>query len=605
MDMLDFVTCAERSVLNSEGTLNRDSPQLECNNFSISLKDHQKSMIFAMHQLESTTLKFRASTIETRIGVVGDCVGSGKTYSIMGLLSHCPILKKKVYNNSQFGMKTINVQTMVDHTFSIDQNLIVVPHSLISQWCEVVSLTSMKYSVVSRRKHLDAWTFDSDSQITLVTSTFYDEFVRTNDRLIWSRVIYDESDTIKLPSCIQPESGFYWFITSSLENILFPSGGYFTKTNFDAAHNRNLTLRKYVDGIRKTGFIKDIFKSLEHNDANYILKNIVLKTKDSIVSECMNMWDPNVFKIKCEDPMYMRILNGIVGGEVIQLLNAGNVSGAIERLGVQTSSKETIIEVVTKQLNIKMSNIIKKVRYISELEYTRDAEIELQQKKLDALRKEQEGINDSIESVKQRIQQVDTGMCPICYDTLEHPVTVTCCNHLFCVECLTKCLTQSVSYSNCPMCRTKVTTSDIIVVGKHDSVTPVNTFPTKHKVIQNLINSNKDGKFLIFSSHDQSFNKIQSYLIRENISNAQLMGSASRIQNVVNNYKDGNISVLMLNSQHFGSGLNLQNTTDLIFYHRMSEDMERQVIGRAQRFGRTSPLNVHYLCYNNEYKEYN
>jgi SNF2 family DNA or RNA helicase len=310
-------------------------------------------------------------------------------------------------------------------------------------------------------------------------------------------------------------------------------------------------------------------------------------------------------EIKCEDPMYMRILNGIVGGEVIQLLNAGNVSGAIERLGVQTSSKETIIEVVTKQLNIKMSNIIKKVRYISELEYTRDAEIELQQKKLDALRKEQEGINDSIESVKQRIQQVDTGMCPICYDTLEHPVTVTCCNHLFCVECLTKCLTQSVSYSNCPMCRTKVTTSDIIVVGKNDSVTPVNTFPTKHKVIQNLINSNKDGKFLIFSSHDQSFNKIQSYLIRENISNAQLMGSASRIQNVVNNYKDGNISVLMLNSQHFGSGLNLQNTTDLIFYHRMSEDMERQVIGRAQRFGRTSPLNVHYLCYNNEYKEYN
>ena len=58
----------------------------------------------------------------------------------------------------------------------------------------------------------------------------------------------------------------------------------------------------------------------------------------------------------------------------------------------------------------------------------------------------------------------------------------------------------------------------------------------------------------------------------------------------------------MLNTNYYGTGLNLENTTDLIFYHKMSSDMEKQVIGRAQRVGRTSVLNIHYLYQDNEIK---
>ena len=32
----------------------------------------------------------------------------------------------------------------------------------------------------------------------------------------------------------------------------------------------------------------------------------------------------------------------------------------------------------------------------------------------------------------------------------------------------------------------------------------------------------------------------------------------------------------------------------------MSKDIENQVIGRAQRMGRESALNIDYLCYENE-----
>ena len=46
--------------------------------------------------------------------------------------------------------------------------------------------------------------------------------------------------------------------------------------------------------------------------------------------------------------------------------------------------------------------------------------------------------------------------------------------------------------------------------------------------------------------------------------------------------------------------MNFENSTDIIFVHRMKKRMEEQVIGRAQRIGRKTRLNVYYLQYENE-----
>ena len=39
-------------------------------------------------------------------------------------------------------------------------------------------------------------------------------------------------------------------------------------------------------------------------------------------------------------------------------------------------------------------------------------------------------------------------------------------------------------------------------------------------------------------------------------------------------------------------------TTDIIFYHKMSDLKEKQAIGRAERIGRKIPLNVHLIKLN-------
>ena len=79
-----------------------------------------------------------------------------------------------------------------------------------------------------------------------------------------------------------------------------------------------------------------------------------------------------------------------------------------------------------------------------------------------------------------------------------------------------------------------------------------------------------------------------------------LKGSSATVQKRINEFKNGDINVLLMNSDSYCAGMNLQCTTDVIIYHNLSSDIEKQAIGRAQRIGRTSPLNVHYLKHNNE-----
>ena len=49
-----------------------------------------------------------------------------------------------------------------------------------------------------------------------------------------------------------------------------------------------------------------------------------------------------------------------------------------------------------------------------------------------------------------------------------------------------------------------------------------------------------------------------------------------------------------------GSGLNLQSCSDILLFHRQRPDLEKQLIGRGQRLGRTTSLKVHYLLHDNE-----
>jgi SNF2 family DNA or RNA helicase len=108
-------------------------------------------------------------------------------------------------------------------------------------------------------------------------------------------------------------------------------------------------------------------------------------------------------------------------------------------------------------------------------------------------------------------------------------------------------------------------------------------------------------KVIIFSDFSKVFKEISKMLQANNIKYTELDGgNIANIDRDINEYKFGDTRVLMCNSNFFGCGMNLEFTTDIIFLHKMKDDMYNQVIGRAQRPGRTAPLNVFRLLHHNE-----
>ena len=125
--------------------------------------------------------------------------------------------------------------------------------------------------------------------------------------------------------------------------------------------------------------------------------------------------------------------------------------------------------------------------------------------------------------------------------------------------------------------------------------------------LKNIISKGKDNsdfKLLIFADYDNSFNDIINYLNDEELRYSKVMGSVATINNTIRRYKSNDINdkidILMLNADYCASGMNLENTTDIVLFHSMTEQKTKQIIGRGQRPGRKSALNIWKLCYSTE-----
>ena len=211
-------------------------------------------------------------------------------------------------------------------------------------------------------------------------------------------------------------------------------------------------------------------------------------------------------------------------------------------------------------------------------------------------------IEEKINSLKDRISNIEKKNCPICIDIAENPCISACCNQTFCFKCITLCI-NSDRKKRCPMCRVKFNLSKLTLLDNSaNNIEETNNLLTKNEMLLKILNDNPNGRYLIFSEYENTFNNIIKLFEKNEIKYNRLNGSAGRIRNIIKDYKTNKINILLLNAKYYGSGLNLQMTSDIIIYHRMNRELEEQLIGRGQRLGRTSQLKIHHLCYENELK---
>jgi hypothetical protein len=108
----------------------------------------------------------------------------------------------------------------------------------------------------------------------------------------------------------------------------------------------------------------------------------------------------------------------------------------------------------------------------------------------------------------------------------------------------------------------------------------------------------KTSRTIVFSNYPRVLEDLANRLIDvPDMSFGQLDGgNVKAIDRTVGAFKRGDIRILLCDTMSFGRGLNLEQTSDIVFMHKMDADMEKQVIGRALRAKRSNtPLYVWYL----------
>jgi SNF2 family DNA or RNA helicase len=308
------------------------------------------------------------------------------------------------------------------------------------------------------------------------------------------------------------------------------------------------------------------------------------------VDESMKL--PDIFTkfVECKASLVLNMLKDYVNCDVLQALNAHDFKKAIECLNPKNKNTEdNLISVLIDKYKREINVIDAKTSYTRELIYENPEAKEKDIVKLDTEKLKIEGIIDNI-----RTRVKNSTFCPICYNDYNNKSILDCCQNSFCFECLSKWV---VNNKRCPMCNSVKCVKDILVTVDEDRVNAddevvKDELLDKFNTAMKIIKEKPEGSFLILSSYDEPLLHLTPLLTSESVSYAYLKGNQYCINNTIQKFNNNDVKVLLINPQYYGCGLNLEHTSDIILFHKLESEMEKQIIGRAQRLGRKDNLKI-------------
>ena len=529
----------------------------------VSLFPHQLATVYRMERLERDKfVKHDNYKTYTDIGICADMTGYGKTISVVAL-----ILRDRMEWNVEHDYVRDSVRTFSDqHVKQFESiaylknntTLVLAGSSVIHQWEREFAKTNLDcITVINSRTANSVQIIDYD--VVLVTPNMFNRLWERYPKVAWKRFVYDEPTTVRIPSMKSIVAGFTWFITA---------------TPCDIYSRHRSCKQSYMYKIVNIGF--------EH-----IRPIITIKNDDNFIRQSFQMPPTHHIQYNCHAPAF-RAIQGLVSDRVSKLIEAGNIAGAVQALGGQKTNniidlvkRIKIAELEDAQSKIKRWTILNDLEKIEEWK-TRESEIIRQ-----------------VNELNERFEKILDDRCSICYDNLNKPVMEPSCQNIFCGACLFTWLNRKGS---CPLCRRMVNKEDLIYIEREDEKEEkVNDeekkekLPTKEETIIKIIKEKQEGKFIIFSKYDESFEPIRNVLKENKIPFIEIKGIVETRTKNIERFRKGDINVAFLNSNTDSSGINMQETTDIIIYHTMGEATKNQILGRANRIGRKIPLYVHNL----------
>ena len=417
----------------------------------------------------------------------------------------------------------------------------------------------------------------------------------------WDRVIVDEAHDI-LCSIPFIRFGFAWLISATYSEIP----------------------RSVSYGSSCRGFGSGLRPIVNNMYLNYLL----VKSNRAFVTASFQLPPITDITVLCELERQLAAVQAFLSPYVLERVNAGDIAGAIQALGGKADTEENIAELVTRDLQREIHNRTLHRDYV----LTLDLEPEVRAGRLASVEHEIRRLNDRLTSLIERITQLNDKECAICGDTFVNPIFLKC-THVHCADCLMQWLRSPAGGNGhtkaCPTCREPIKLDQLIAItnaapapaaapvpdpaaaGPSNRATAATPAPaaaddgpprpvSKVDTLLRIIRSNPTGRFLVFSRVDMW--PIHQSLTEAGIITTELKGTTGQMMAKLESFKNNTIRVILLNTRHAGSGIEITCATDVVLYHTMGQDAV-QAIGRANRVGRTESLRVHRLVYPHEVVE--
>ncbi len=486
------------------------------------------------------------------------------------------------------------------------------------------------------------------------------------NRVCFNRFICDDFDVIGMPTFYyNVNAGFYWYISTTFncpsktrkssdapqelsDNIVLnPQYSDSLTNNMVLFHLFNV--RNSENFVSSTNNLPDLFfykYTAKNKDEKFI--GIIGSIGDTATREVMEALysgavETAAQKIGIEAKSVEEIFKKILGNKYFRFTELSTLLKHIDmirELDLITDDdykfyKKRLIALETPEY---MNNVIIETMKVTEIESINE------KKKLSV----------ELERLKSNLSNDD---CPLCFDNYAEnkvrPVVFNCCKYTCCETCCFGIIFKDKAVvANCCNCRNDISMDNLLYIGKDfDKEKIINEdmsfkldikatsvsveLPTnlsKTDILLGIIkgdnfsdkirsrfnmnvyglmrgkrlieNDSKIRKVIVFANFNESLRDISKTLKENKVNYLRLYGKYSEIAEQVAAFKAAEAStVLLVNSITYCSGLNLQFATDIVFYHKISNDQtESQAMGRGQRVGRTNSLRVHYILYSDEEK---
>jgi len=207
----------------------------------------------------------------------------------------------------------------------------------------------------------------------------------------------------------------------------------------------------------------------------------------------------------------------------------------------------------------------------------------------------------------------NTELCPICITAIGPDAVRTLCNHWFCEECLSMCLSTNVA-PRCPMCRGDIPSKSVQLTIHPESVAQdehaldkTTYVSAKMKCIINDIHRHRiSGKsVLVFFNHKEQMSYVSSIFDHASIAHTCVHGGmhVERRNRVFSMFqeRDPGAQVLLTTTKCASTGLTLTSADVIILVSPVDDaSTEEQIIGRARRIGRPHDKPIEFHVYVSE-----